>query len=138
MALIFASENNAGDPIEFTIVRGTRWDTDNVQLLDPDDVPVDLTGIVGLMMRIRANISDTAHVLELSIDNSKLVMVDAANGIFGIRCSSADTLLFPQADNKKARYVTDVIIERTPDEYEAGLSALMFVLPQVTRSNEPT
>ena len=138
MAEIFATENAAGEPIAFTIVRGTKWNTDNVQVLDSDDEPVDLTGITDLWMRVRAKTGDTDHLLELSKTNGKLVMVNASEGIFGIRCTTADTLSLPQNDNQKARYVFDVIIEREPDEYEAALSSLLFVLPQVTRPNEAT
>lgn len=137
MAIVFATKDADGKSISFTLVRGTRWEDDvTIQDQSTGD-PVDLTGIVSAMMRIRTDIADATHVMELSMDNGRLEVVDAPTGKVGIRVSSAQTLEFPQNDNRKAKYITDMVIERSAGEYEAGIGGNVFVLPQVTRPTEP-
>lgn len=137
MALVFATKDADGKALSFTLVRGARWD-DDVQLVDQEtQAPIDLTGIVSLMMRVRTRITDATNVMELSLANGRLVMVDAATGKVGIRVSTADSLTFPQNGNRKAKYKSDLVIERTAGEYEPGISAGVTVLPQITRPTEP-
>lgn len=137
MALVFATKDADGKALSFTLVRGTRWD-DDVQVVDQaTGTPINLTGIVSLMMRVRTRITDATNVMELSLANGRLVMVDAATGKVGIRVNSTQTREFPQNNNAKAKYVTDVVIERTAGEYEPAISAKVKVLPQITRPTEP-
>jgi hypothetical protein len=117
---------------QLALVRGTRWD-DDITLTDKaTGEPVNLAGITGVLMRIREDI-DKPIVLELSVANGRLVVVDAANGIMGIRVPSSATQVFPENGHKKSRYIYDVIIERSPSEYEPALSGAVQVLPQITR-----
>ncbi len=116
---------------QFTVVRGTRW-SDDVTITDRSTGdPVDLTGVIGITMRIREAIDDDI-TLELSIGNGRLAVVDPA-GVLGIRVLSADMLDFPENDHQRSRYVYDAVIERTAGEYEAAINGTVVVLPQVTR-----
>lgn len=136
MAFLFASKDADGKSIAFSLVRGTEWQ-DDVQIVDQaSGDPVDLTGIASMMMRIREDIASADHLMELSIANGRLVLVDAAAGKVGIRVTSEQTLEFPQNDNAKAKYVSDIVIERTSGRYEPGVAAKVKVLPQVTRPTE--
>jgi hypothetical protein len=118
---------------QFTLVRGTRW-ADDISLTDRSTgEPVDLTGITGLIMRIREDIADTDNLMELSTDNTRLIVIEPTEGLIGIRVTSEDTRDFPENDHEKARYVYDALIQRTSDEYEAALGGAVFVLPQITR-----
>jgi hypothetical protein len=125
MAILFGSA-------QFTVVRGTRWEEDITLTDQVTGDPVDLTGIEGILMRVRESIDDDI-TLELSVDNGFLVVLSAAAGQLGIRVPSADMLDFPENDHQRARYVYDAVIERTADEYEAAISGTISVLPQVTR-----
>lgn len=118
---------------QFTVVRGTRWEDDVTVTDRSTGDPVDLTGITGLLMRVREAIEDTDNVIELSLANSRLSVVAATTGIIGIRVDSTTMLDFPENDHQKARYVYDAIIERSADEYEAAIEGVVIVLPQVTR-----
>lgn len=114
------------------IVRGTAW-SDDVELVDKDtQAPINLTGINGLMMRVRASINGPI-LLELSLDNAKLVIVDPADGKIGIRLSSADTLSLPEKSNRRVRYIYDMVIERSVGEYEPAVTGKLAVLPSITR-----
>ncbi len=114
------------------MVRGTKWE-DNVQLVDQaTGDPVDLTGIVGLVMRLRRGINKPFD-LELSTANNRLVVVDAPTGLIGFRVPSAVTLTLPELGNRKAKYAYDAIIERTAGEYEAAIKGKISVLPSITR-----
>ena len=137
MSILPATQDDKEQDIKFTFVRGTRWD-DDVQVLKNDGSPVDLSPNLEIKMRLRKQINDTDNVMELSLTNGKLVMVDASEGKFGIRCSSSDTLELPLNDNKAIEYVTDVIIQRSSDEYEPALAGKVIVQPQVTRPTEAT
>lgn len=131
MAVIFATQDSNGNPITFTMVRGTEWD-DDVQLTDQvTGDPIDLTD-VEVMMRVRLA-ATSPILLELSTDNARLVVTDAANGRIGIRVSSADSRLLPENRHKKAKYLYDLVIERSAGVYEAGISGKIVVLPQITR-----
>lgn len=117
---------------QFTVVRGTRWG-DDVTITDrASGLPVSLVGVTGVMMRIRETI-DSPIILELSVANTRLVLVNAATGVLGVRVPSATMLTFPENDHQKARYVYDAVIERTAGEYEAAINGTVIVLPQVTR-----
>lgn len=132
MAVIFATETSAGDPINFTLVRGTEWD-DDVQLVDQTTgTAIDLTAVTGLWMRIRLT-ATSSILLELSLANGLLVLTNAAQGRVGIRVNSDDTRTFPENRHKKAKYLYDLVLERTAGEYEAGISGKIIVLPQITR-----
>lgn len=132
MAIIFA-------PVaSIRIVRGTRWE-DNLQLVDEaSQDPIGLVGIAGLLMRVRRTIGSPI-LLELSLAGSgldsagRLVLVDAVTGLVGFRVDSATTLTLPENSHRKAKYVYDAVIERTPGEYEAGAKGSLVVLPQITR-----
>lgn len=126
MAILFGSAR-------FTLVRGTRW-TDDVVLTDSvTQGPIDLTGLVGAIMRVREAADDTAHLLELSVANGMLVIVDATGGTIGIRVPSAVTRTFPENSNESALYVYDVVLERSAGEYEAAVAGKINVRPQITR-----
>lgn len=114
------------------VVRGTRWD-DVVTLVDQDtQLPIDLTGITGLHMRVREEYT-SEMLLDLGTDTNELLVTDAAGGEFRIQVPSAGTLAFPEADHEVATYVYDVIVERTPGEYEPAVNGPVIVFPQVTR-----
>lgn len=126
MGIIFASLDT------INIVRGTRWN-DNVTLVDQaTGEPVDLTGIEDMVMRLRRGINAPIN-LEMSISNERLVLVDAAAGSIGLRVPSAVTLTLPELGNRKAKYLYDAVIERTPGEYEAAIKGKISVQPSVTR-----
>jgi hypothetical protein len=132
MAVTFATQDANGRPLAFRLVRGARWD-DEFQLIEQSTGdPVDLTGITSMVMRCREDISGPI-VMELSLANTRLTLLDPVNGRVGIRVGSATTRTFPENDNAKARYVADVVIERTPGEYEPGIALKVTVLPQITR-----
>lgn len=127
MAIIFAK------PDPFKIVRGTRW-TDSFQLVDDaTSVPIDLTGITDIVMRIRKSINSATILLELSITNTHLTLTDAATGLVSIDVLSAVTNTFPANNNKRAGYVTDAVIERSAGEYEPAISTKVVVYPSVSR-----
>lgn len=126
MGIIFAGLDT------INIVRGTRWD-DNVTLVDQaTGNPVDLTGITGLVMRLRRGIN-AAIDMELSMANGRLVLIDAALGVIGLRVPSAITLTLPELGNRRAKYLYDAVIERTAGEYEAAIKGKVNVQPSVTR-----
>ncbi|HEY9471113.1 MAG TPA: hypothetical protein VIQ76_16020 [Propionibacteriaceae bacterium] len=132
MAIIFATQTSDGLPLNFPLVRGTRWE-DSFQLVDQvTGTPVDLTGIIGLTMRARLTISSPI-LLELSTDNGRLIVTTAATGSVDIQVDSADTLLFPENSHRKAKYVYDVVIERAVGEFEPAIGGKIIVIPQVTR-----
>lgn len=126
MAIVFANAN-------FRTVRGTRWD-DDVTVIDKDtQMPVDLTGITGITMRVREWI-DGPILMDLSTVAGTLVVLDALAGKLGIRVGSLKSRTdFPENDHVRARYVYDAVIERTPGEYEAAITGKVNVLPQITR-----
>ena len=129
MAIIFAPVTT------ISVVRGTLW-ADDVQLIDKTTGnPVDLTGITELTSRIRRTINGPT-LLELTLANTRLVIVNPATGLIGFRVSSADTLLLPQNGNRKAKYIYDAVIQRSALEYEAGAKGSLVVLPQITRPTE--
>lgn len=125
MAIVFARAS-------FRVVHATLWN-DDVQVVDKDTgVPVDLTGIAGIVMRMRSHI-DGPIVLELSQANGRIVVLNAIEGRIGIRVPTAVMQGLPLNKNRRATYVYDALIERTADEYEAGIAGKVTVLPQVTR-----
>lgn len=126
MAIVFA-------PIaQIRIVRGTKWE-DDIRLVDEaTGEPISLAGITELWMRVRDEV-DGQILLELTRTNGRLVVTDPATGVIGIRVDSITTLTLPENDHERGDYVFDIVIERTPDEYEAGVSGRLAVLPQVTR-----
>ena len=126
MAIIFARLPS------ISIVRGTKWE-DDVPLVDKaTGDPIALTGIAGLVMRVRASINGPI-LLELSVANGMLTLQDAANGLIGFRVPSATTLTLPEKSNRKATYLYDMVIERTEGEYEPALMGKLKVLPSITR-----
>lgn len=132
MAILFATETSAGSPIAFKLVRGTEWE-DDFQLTDQaTGDPIDLTGVVRIVMRIRKTIG-SAVVLELSTTDSTLVVTTALTGSVGIRVDTATTNTFPTNNHKRAKYVYDALIERTAGEYEPAIGGKVTVLPSVTR-----
>lgn len=137
MSFLFASTTSDGKPLTFALVRGMVWNDDFILVDQATGLPIDLTGIAGLMMRIRAAINAPGHLLELSLANNGLVIVDAAAGRVGIRVNSAATLAaFPANDHRKAKYVYDAVIERTAGEYEPAIRGKVRVDPQITRPFE--
>lgn len=131
MAIIFATATSDGSPITFRCVRGTRWQ-DTFQLVDQaTSTPIDLTGIADIHMRVRKTIN-SAVLLDLKIA-AGLTISGVETGEVSIDLSSAETNALPANNNKRARYVYDVVIERETDEYEPAISGKVVVLPQVTR-----
>lgn len=129
MAVLFA-------PANFKFVRGTRWD-DDVLLSDEDSGdPVDLTGIVRVLMRVRQRVSGPV-VAELSTGDGTLDIIDASGGRLGVRCNSAFTHAFPEAGNRRSKYVYDAVIETTPGEYAPAIKGKITVNPQITRPLDP-
>jgi hypothetical protein len=125
VAILFAKAS-------FTIIRGLRWDDDVLLKNQDDNAPVDLTGIVGIVLRAREDYNSPI-VLELSTDDSTLSITDGANGVLGIRVPSSVTRTLPENDDEAASYVYDAVIERTTGEYEAAIGGRLMVLPQSTR-----
>lgn len=121
----------------FKFVRGTVW-RDRFTLVDKDSgLPVNLTGIVRLIMRVRAYINGPTIAELTSVGGSpQLLIVDAVGGEIEINANSAFTLAFPANQNMKASYVYDCLIERIADEYEPAAGGKVIVLPQVTRPLE--
>lgn len=133
MSILFATQTAAGEPIVFKFVRGTPW-SDDFQLVEQaTSEPIDLTGIEGLLMRVRTRTGASTVVYELSTANDTLVVNDAATGMVGIRLNSAQTNTFPANGHRKGKYVYDVLIERTPGEFEPAIGGKITVLPQVSR-----
>lgn len=129
---LFATKDDKGLDLVFELVRGLPWKAD-VQIIDtPSMQPVSLAGIAGLLMRVRANPNDEVAALELSLVNNRLVIVDEDNGVYGIRCTAEDTALFPRNLRARRKYFTDSVIERTPGQFEPGISAVAYVDPQIT------
>lgn len=125
MAIIFARAS-------LRLVRGTEW-RDDIQLVDKaTGDPVNLAGITGMVMRIRRSINSPI-LLELAIADNRLVVVDAATGLMGIRVNSVTTRVLPENNNKRAKYVYDAVIERSLGAYEPAVGGRVTVLPQITR-----
>lgn len=126
MAILFANA-----PLH--MVRGNAW-ADDVALVDQTTGdPVDLTGIVGIIMRIREDYASPI-LLELSTtDETLAVGLNPAAGIYGIRANSALTRTLPENGHEVGVYVYDAVIERTAGEYEAANGGVVIVDPQVTR-----
>lgn len=126
MAIIFA-------PLaQIRIVRGTAW-VDDVQMVDKaSGNPIDLTGITGIVMRVRKGIN-TPILMELSTDEGNLVVLTPAEGRIGFRVNSAGTLALPENSNRKAIYIYDAVIERSAGEYEAAVVGKLAVIPSITR-----
>lgn len=132
MAIVFATQTSDGSAISFKIVRGTRWQ-DTIVLSDQlTGDPVDLTGVTGLILRVRKTMN-SAVLLELSVTNGRLTITDAANGTVAIDVSSATTNTLPANGNRRARYLFDMEIQRSADEFEPAISGKLVVLPSVTR-----
>lgn len=126
MAIVFAQL----DPI--TLIRGTAW-SDDFTLVDKNSGdPIDLTAITGMTMRIRKSI-DSAILAELSVANGQLVVLDAAAGECGFRMTSAQTLDLPANDNRRAKYIYDVVIQRSALEYEPAVTGKLTVNASITR-----
>ncbi len=124
-------------PASFKLVRGTGW-KDRFTLVDKDSGdPVNLSGIVRIIMRVRAYINGPV-LAELSTIGSpaRITIVNALTGVVEINCNSAFTLTFPANENIKATYVYDSLIERTAGEYEPATGGKVIVLPQITRPLE--
>lgn len=131
MAIVFAPVST------ITIVRGTDW-VDDVSLVnEADQTPVDLTGALGLWMRIRETPADPV-LLDLSLADGRIVLLDAANGSIGFRVMTADTLALPENDHERASYGFDLVIEREVGRYEAGVRGRINVDPQYARPWETT
>lgn len=125
MGILFAN-------VSFSFVRGTEWKSDDVEIVDSQTLaPVSLEAITGMMMRIRDY--DDAILMELSMVNGRIVIVDAPGGKIGFRVPSAITRAMPEAFNIRRSYKYDVIIERTPNEYEPAIRGKIIVHPQVTK-----
>jgi len=137
MAIIFATQTSDGAAITFKIVRGTRWQ-DSLALSDQQTGdPVDLTGVTDIIARVRKTMG-SAVLLELSVTNGRLSITDAVNGDVAIDVSSVDTNTLPANNNKRARYLIDMEIQRSADEFEAAISGKLVVLPSVTRKLDDT
>lgn len=126
MSILFA-------PLTFRLVRGTTW-LQTVNLTDRSSGdPVSLVGCA-LTMRVRRSINSSSVLMELSTTNGRLSITDAAAGQFEVLVDAADTLDFPENRNQRARYVYDLIIDRTsPARREPAISGKVRVDPQVTR-----
>ena len=131
MAIVFAPVST------ITIVRGTDWVDDVTLVNEADQSPVSLDGAVGLWMRIRETPADPP-LLDLSLDNGRIVVVDAENGVIGFRVYTPDTLLLPENDHGRASYGFDLVIERQSGRYEAGVRGRINVEPQYARPWETT
>lgn len=126
MAIVFARIPS------IRIVRGTAW-SDDVELVDKaSQDPINLTGINGLMMRVRQTMNGPI-LLELSLSDGTLTVEDAAGGKIGIRINSATSLSLPERSNRRATYLYDMVIERGLGEYEPAVKGKLVVLPSVTR-----
>lgn len=125
MAILFALA-----PLK--MVRGTYWFHDTTIVDAVSGLPVDLSGIAGMLLRVREDATSPV-LLELSLANTTLIIVNALNGIVGIRASSALTNTLPTNDHQLAAYSYDAVIERTPNEYEAALSGILLAHPQISR-----
>jgi hypothetical protein len=125
MGVVFASVK----PIR--IVRGTRWQ-DQVQLVDENTGdPVDLSGITSLRMCVRSDINGPV-ILELAVGTG-LAIANPLLGLVDIDVSSEETLSFPAANNGRAKYVFDALIERAAGEFEPAFAGKVTVLPSITR-----
>lgn len=131
MAIIFATQTSDGSAITLKWVRGTRAQ-DTLNLSDQQTGnPVDLSGVNAILLRVRKTIN-SAVLLELSL-GSGLTVSDAVNGVIDIDVASATTNTLPANNNKRARYLFDMEIERSAGEWEAAVSGKLIVLPSVSR-----
>lgn len=129
MAVVFATRTSDGAPLTFRIERGTLWQDVITLAEETTGAAVDLTGVTSVLMRVRAYRGASAVLLELSTTNGRLEVTDAEAGEITIEVSSADTNTFPApvGGKKRAKYVYDLMIERSADEWEAGISGKLTV-----------
>ena len=124
-------------PAALKIVRGATW-SDNITMTDlSTGLPVNLTGVVSIIMRVRPTY-DGILLLEASTTAGSILIVNATGGIIGIRVGSAITnSAFPANNYRKAKYVYDVLIQRTAGEYEPAIKGKLTVYPSVTQAIGP-
>lgn len=138
MAILFATKTTDGKPIGFKCVRATTWEDEFVVLDEATGNPVNLTGIDDLVMRIRTRVESPDVVMELSVSNQRLTVLDAPAGRVGLAVTTAQSLAeFPENYHRKRRYVTDALIVRPGPEYEPAIAGKVTVLPQITRAYQP-
>lgn len=127
MSLIFA-------PSRFKMVRGATW-ADEVRITDDLNVPINLTGATEIVMRIRREPDSRLFLLELTLANGRITIVNAALGEIAILVSAAATLALPKAAHEVEQYVYDAVIDRggTPKVIEPAFRGWITVEPQVTR-----
>lgn len=126
MSLLFGARN-------LSCVRGATW-TDTVRLVDEDTgEPINLAGVSAITMRVRRRINSDTVLLELTLANARLAVLDAADGTIGIDVSAAITGTLPEAGHRKAKYVFDCVLSRPSSVVEPGFKGRLSVYPQVTR-----
>ena len=120
--------------LRLQMVRGATW-TDTIAITDSLGVPVNLTGVTGITMRIRSTIDATTSLLELSIANGRIAIANAAGGIITLSVSASATLGLPVASHEIEQYVFDAVLDRggSPQVIEPAFSGYVTVYPQVTR-----
>ena len=113
-------------------VRGMPWEQD-INLFDADDdTPISLASVTDAFLVVREEYN-TAELLRLSIGEGTLTLVNAANGVLGVRGTHDDTLLFPTNDHEQARYVYDIVLERGAGNYEPACNGSVTVDPVSSR-----
>jgi len=75
--------------LTLTIYQGATWRR-VIRLADSNDDPIDLTGAT-VRMHVRATVSDTATLIELTEANGRATVTDAENGEVTLLISATDT-----------------------------------------------
>jgi hypothetical protein len=132
VAIQFARKNADGTSVGFTVIRGCRWQ-DRVLVTDQaTGEPVDLTGVLDIVMALRKKIGGPI-VDTLSMSNARITLADPAGGEFDIDVSSVDTQALPANNFKRTRYFTDALIQRSANEWEPAIAGKVRVDSSITR-----
>lgn len=89
-----------------TVPAGTTWE-EELTVVDPDGVPVNLTGYVG-RMHLRTTLAAASPSLELTSANGRLTIPDPVNGVLRITVAEADMSALLQAGARRATFLYDL------------------------------
>jgi hypothetical protein len=91
--------------INLIIYQGTTFKKDIQWLIGTPPIPVDITGYT-FRMQIREKIKDTIFLIELTTENSKIIITSATEGRFSLVLTATETSLL---NFKSAVYDLEVI-----------------------------
>ena len=114
-------------PFDPCIQQGSHFEF-QVQYTDVNDVPLDIAGAT-IEWQVRTNVKSAVKLLDLSV-GSGITITDAANGIFTVEATAAETILLPSPSNA----VHDLDIVRTQDSKRTTiLAGSVSIVAEVTR-----